>query len=286
MRRAVSNSQLADLEALASSTRMHFIVGLPRSGSTLLAALLNQNPRVHATGPSAAYHLFSNLYTTMSDDGEAPSLLNDSQRASVLKSVLHAVHAPMHEAKPVVFDTNRKWPYRIDQLVELFPLCQFIVSVRSPAEILSSLEKSRRRSSLRRSRLFHSHEALDQRVSRLMAPDGMVGSAMLLTKDLLLGPHAERCLVLDYDRLIQSPVTTMQALYSFVHESDFEHDFESFSFQAPEFDAFLNTPDLHTVKGPLRPSLPSMQIPPGMVETYSKQAFWRNISSTAKFLIG
>ncbi|MGI4764644.1 MAG: sulfotransferase, partial [Janthinobacterium lividum] len=27
---------------------MHFISGLPRSGSTLLAALLRQNPTVHA----------------------------------------------------------------------------------------------------------------------------------------------------------------------------------------------------------------------------------------------
>jgi sulfotransferase len=278
--------QSTDFEALARSTRMHFIVGLPRSGSTLLAALLNQNPRVHATGPSAAYHLFSNLYSAMSDDGEAPSLMNDDQRASVLKSVVHSVHAPMREAASVVFDTNRKWPYRIDQLVELFPLCQFIVSVRNPADILSSLEKINLSTPIFRSRLFHSHEVIDQRMQRLMAHDGMVGSAMMLTKELLLGPHAERCLVVDYDRLTRAPVTTMQALYSFIREPHFEHDLESFSFEAPAFDAFLNTLGLHTVKGPLRPSFPEMQIPPEMVEAYSKQAFWKDISSTAKLLIG
>ena len=35
--------------------RIHFISGLPRSGSTLLAALLRQNPRFHAdmSGPMA-----------------------------------------------------------------------------------------------------------------------------------------------------------------------------------------------------------------------------------------
>jgi sulfotransferase len=284
MGQVVSYSQLADLEALAQSTRVHFIVGLPRSGSTMLAALLNQNPRVYATGPSAAYHLFSNLYTAMSDDGEAASLLEDAQRASVLKAVIHAVHGPKQDAKPVVFDTNRKWLFRIEQLVELFPLCQFVVSVRNPAQILSSLERSRRSSVLRQSRLFHSHESLEQRLQRLMAPDGMVGSGMLLVKDVLQGPHAERCLVIDYNRLVQQPDATMQALYRFIREPEFNHDFEDFFYEAPDFDAFLNTSGLHTIKGPLRPSVSEILLPPEIVQKYESQQFWRDISGPAKML--
>ncbi len=37
-------------------TNYHFITGLPRSGSTLLAAILRQNPRFHAgmTSPVGA----------------------------------------------------------------------------------------------------------------------------------------------------------------------------------------------------------------------------------------
>ncbi|MDG1282530.1 MAG: sulfotransferase [Pseudorhodobacter sp.] len=285
MRKAVSRSQVTNLESLAQSTRVHFIVGLPRSGSTMLAALLNQNPRVCATGPSAAYHLFSNLYTAMSEEGETASLLDDAQRASVLKAVIHAVHNPKQGTKPVVFDTNRKWLFRIDQLVELFPLCQFIVCVRNPAQILSSLEKTRRASVLRQSRLFHSHESLEQRVLRLMAADGMVGSSMMLVRDVLEGPHAERCLVLDYERLAQQPAGTMQALYRFVREPEFGHDFEDFSFDAPEFDAFLNTPGLHKIEGPLRPRGNEMLLPPQIAQKYESQAFWRDISSPAKMVL-
>ena len=36
---------------------VHFISGMPRSGSTLLCNILNQNPRFHATGTSGVLDL-------------------------------------------------------------------------------------------------------------------------------------------------------------------------------------------------------------------------------------
>lgn len=47
----------------------HFISGLPRSGSTLLSALLRQNPAVHAgmSGPVAG--LLNNLLNQISSGG-------------------------------------------------------------------------------------------------------------------------------------------------------------------------------------------------------------------------
>ena len=45
--------------------KLHFISGLPRSGSTLLAGILRQNPRFHAamTGPVGA--LFGAMLNAM-----------------------------------------------------------------------------------------------------------------------------------------------------------------------------------------------------------------------------
>ena len=54
----------------AEQRRYHFISGLPRSGSTLLAAILRQNPRFSAdmSGPLAG--LFNTLLTEMSGKNE------------------------------------------------------------------------------------------------------------------------------------------------------------------------------------------------------------------------
>lgn len=281
----MAQEKVAKLQALAKETRVNFIVGLPRSGSTMLAALLNQNPRIYATGPSAAYHFFSNVYAAMSDESEVPSLMTDAQRRDVLKGVVRSIHASETGDAKVVFDTNRKWLYRLDQLVALFPLCQFIVCVRNPAKVLSSLEKSRKASVLRRSKLFHTHETLDQRVQRMMGPDGIVGTPMALIKDALQGPHAERCLVLDYDRFLQMPVTTMTDVYRFFRELEFDHDFENFSFEAPEFDAFLNAPGLHSISGPLRPASGEMLLPPEIEGRFREQDFWKRITTDATLLI-
>jgi sulfotransferase len=48
----------------------HFISGLPRSGSTVLSAILRQNPRFHASISSPVSGLFGNVLQTVSAAGE------------------------------------------------------------------------------------------------------------------------------------------------------------------------------------------------------------------------
>ncbi|MFB8794955.1 MAG: sulfotransferase [Microcoleus sp.] len=50
--------------------KAHFISGLPRSGSTLLAALLRQNPRFHAAMTSPVGGLVERMLSAMSEDNE------------------------------------------------------------------------------------------------------------------------------------------------------------------------------------------------------------------------
>ena len=54
----------------ASSPRYHFITGLPRSGSTLLSALLLQNPRFHAGMTSPVGGLFRGMLNQLGAGSE------------------------------------------------------------------------------------------------------------------------------------------------------------------------------------------------------------------------
>ena len=56
------------------SPKIHFLSGLPRSGSTLLGALLRQNPRIHASMTSPAGSLVNRMLEAMSEDNEFPFL--------------------------------------------------------------------------------------------------------------------------------------------------------------------------------------------------------------------
>ena len=63
----------------------HFISGLPRSGSTLLSALLRQNPRFHAnmSGPLAG--LLGSILERMSAKNEFSVFIDDSQRENIIR---------------------------------------------------------------------------------------------------------------------------------------------------------------------------------------------------------
>ena len=50
--------------------KFHFISGLPRSGSTLLAAILRQNPRIHAAMSTPVGSLCNTLLNAMGAHSE------------------------------------------------------------------------------------------------------------------------------------------------------------------------------------------------------------------------
>jgi sulfotransferase len=63
--------------------KFHFISGLPRAGSTLLAAILRQNPRFHAGMTSPVGALFSQLVQAFSAGSEYASVVSEKKRVSI-----------------------------------------------------------------------------------------------------------------------------------------------------------------------------------------------------------
>ena len=68
-------------EPTPTSPKLHFISGLPRSGSTLLAGILRQNPRFHAamTGPVAGWSTV--LLNAMGPQNETAVFLDEERKA-------------------------------------------------------------------------------------------------------------------------------------------------------------------------------------------------------------
>jgi hypothetical protein len=89
---------------------LHFLSGLPRSGSTVLAAILNQNPNTHVSTTSGLVHALDGLANTWQN---AP-LLNDSDpKRKKLEHAMRVVATSFYAQetnKPVVIDKSRGWP--------------------------------------------------------------------------------------------------------------------------------------------------------------------------------
>src|SRR5665213_1219332 len=97
---------------------MHFISGLPRSGSTLLAAILRQNPRFRAGMTSPVAGLFNAMEDATAGKNEASIFVTNAQRDAILRGVFSAFY---RDADGLIFDTSRMWCARLPVMARPLP---------------------------------------------------------------------------------------------------------------------------------------------------------------------
>src|SRR4051794_19135241 len=107
---------------------IHFIAGLPRCGSTLLAALLRQNPRFCAGMTSPVGNLFNTMLAETSQRSETAVFIDDGLRQRLLRAVFEVDYGNNQHTQ-VVFETNRQWPTKLPALSRLFPSARIICCV-------------------------------------------------------------------------------------------------------------------------------------------------------------
>jgi sulfotransferase len=256
---------------------IHFISGLPRSGSTLLSALLRQNPRIHAAMTSPVGGLINGLMRQMSQENDAAVFIDDERRARVLRACVEAFYGDVHPEK-LVFDTNRQWTGRLPLLGRLWPKAKVICCVRNPAWVVDSVECLIRRNPLEPSGIFkfETGGTVYSRAECLMSGTGMVGFAINCLREAVFDERRRHLLLVRYESLTADPQGTLDRIYEFVGEPTFQHDPNHIEqdFDALEFDARLGTPGLHTVRSAVRPRIRPTLLPPDLFHEYEKDAFW------------
>ena len=255
---------------------LHFLSGLPRAGSTLLAAILRQNPRVQAemSGPVAG--LFAALLAEMSGKNEFSVFISDTQRQRLLTGLFESYYADCK--RDVVLDTNRAWCTRLPAITTLFPKSRVIACVRDVAWIIDSLERQVRQNALQPSSIFNyqSGGTVYTRVNGLANSDGMVGFAYDALKEAFYGEEADRLLLVQYETLTTDPEKALAAVYAFLEEPSYTHDFTHVSYDATAFDMKAGTPGLHTVRPTVKAIPRTTILPPDLFRRFAHDAFWKD----------
>jgi sulfotransferase len=254
---------------------VHFISGLPRSGSTLLAAILRQNPRFHAGMSSPVGSLFMALQGAMSKRNEAAVFIDEAQKRELLKGLFDNYYHVIHPEQ-LVFDTNRAWCSKLPTLAQLFPEAKVICCVRHVPWIMDSLERIIRQNAFELSGIFgyEPTNTVYTRVNRLAVSDGLVGFAMDALREAFWGEHADRLILVGYEALAKRPEQTLRQVYDFLGEPWFTHDYDNVEYAADEFDLALGTPNLHTVRRKVEWIDRSSVLPPELFDRFVNDAFW------------
>lgn len=269
------------------SPRYHFISGLPRSGSTLLAAILRQNPRFQAGMSSPVGSFVNSILSQVSAGSEFATLVDNAQRKDLLTGLFDSYYRKDSD-KSVIFDTNRMWCAKLPTLLDLFPDAKVIACARNVAWVMDSIERQYRGNPYENTKLFGNNmgrSTVYQRLEGLAQHDQLVGFAWAALREAFYGEHAKSILVIDYDLLTQAPEKVIGLLYDFIGEPRFAHDFEQLAYDAPDFDLQLGLPGLHRVRPKVEFTERRTIIPPDLFEKFSKMTFWSDPSGSAANVI-
>ena len=254
---------------------IHFISGLPRSGSTLLSAVLAQNPRFCAGIISPMGTLFRAITHAMSQGSETSVFIDDEQRRSVLRSAFDGYYYREHPAK-VVFDSHRLWSSKVAGLGALFPKSKVICCVRHVPWIVDSLERQYQRNALEPSQIynFDADGTIYSRFEAIRTGEGLVGYAWNATREAFFGDNADRLMLLTYETLVSDPSKALRAVYDFIGEPAFAHDFDHIEFDAEPFDQRLGSPGLHKVWPKVAAPARQTILPPDIWALVENDSFW------------
>ncbi len=259
-----------------NNKKIHFISGLPRSGSTLLSALLNQNPRFQANMSGPVAGLVGTLLENMSGKSEYSVFINDDQRKRIIGSVVKEYYADSNAE--VIFDTSRAWCARMPLIKTLHPDAKVIACVRHMPWIIDSIEQIVQRNVFQPSSIFNylSGGTVYSRADGVAGADGMVGYAYNALKEAYFGEYAAgRLMLLQYETLVKDPQESIAAVYEFIGEQPFKHDFDNIQFDAAEFDKKAGTPGLHEVRAKVAPNDRATVLPPDLFKRFENDAFWK-----------
>ncbi len=256
-----------------------FLGGLPRSGSTLLANILNQNPRFHATPTSGLLEMLLIVRNNWNNITEFRATRNDLAKFRTLRAMLFAFYENID--KPFIFDKSRGWLAHLEMAESLLGhKAKVLVPVRDIRDVLTSFEKLWRKESAsgqisQERENYAKFQTVEGRCDIWLQPAQPVGIAYNRIKDALRRGYADRMYFVFFDELTTKPGEVMRGIYEFLGEPYFDHDFRNVEQSTHEDDFFHGFKDLHTIRNQVAPVATQWKEVLGpFAEKYAKLNFW------------
>lgn len=257
--------------------KYYFISGLPRSGTTLLSAILKQNPRFTA-GISDPLHGFVHSITQGASMGAGMEAVVPVQlRRKLMQGLFTSFYSSGTE---VCFNTNRGWSADTALLKNLFPDFRMIICVREIPWILDSFEQLNSKNPHTIKPLYHHQDLANVYDRSHMLMGGMPNFAGYVAGPLANVKHSMFCserdqiLYVEYDTLVKWPESTMKQIYRFINEEWYNHDFNNVEDSYDEFDQGARIEGLHTVRKKVEWRQRRSILPDELWNQYGPMSFW------------
>lgn len=287
-------SQFMSPEDLGLKKTCYFMAGLPRSGSTLLSSILNQNPRFHSGPSSPVLPLMYTIEDHLQNDELYHGYPKPDQVYTIISNLIQQFYSDVEN--PVIIDKNRAWTARVGHIEHyITQKAKIICPVRDIEEILTSLITMIRRNPYKEGnpRINFVDEQLiklnipltdDNRCEYIAGPQGILGQSLNAIIEGIQQGYRDRFHFIEYQDLVHNPKQTLKKLYDFLEEEPYEHTFDNLKNQNRESDMkTYGLEDMHEVRPELKSTSknPLEVLSPYVLNKSKGMDIWRQTPYTA-----
>lgn len=208
---------------------INFCCGLPRSGSTVLMNILQQNPSIFTTGTCALTKIIQDL-TVKSRYSESFQAMHAHDADNAMYGLIQGATQGWFNGltdKPVVISKNRSWA----RLHHLYPDSKLIVTVRDIRDIAESFDKINRDIKALHSygddgKMYGCMSEDEKYHYHFQTPNAFSGA---LYEDLprlmnLWKQTSGKVKFIRYEDFLKNPINTLKEIYNFLNLPFYSHD--------------------------------------------------------------
>jgi len=260
----------------------HFMAGLPRSGSTLLKSILDQNPNIHANPVSPVMELMYHTEEYLKQSEQYLGYPKPKSAYKIISSYIENYYFDREE--PVIIDHCRAWSNNIERIkTYITPNPKIICPVRDIAEILTSfitlVHRNDDQVSFIDQHLIEKGVTVDDdnRCQYLMSDDGIVEQALWAQSQAFIKNDTRHLLMVEYDDLVNNPDETMRKIYEFLEMDYYNHNFKNVENNHRENDDQWYLKDMHYVRKEVKKTSkkPEDVLSPYILNKYNKLEYWK-----------
>ena len=228
---------------------IHFMSGLPRSGSTVLASILNQNPSVYVTPTSPMLNVAVKMQEAWREDPTVKANYCEEQARNLTKAILPAFWA--HRPEPIIIDKGRGWAKNMLTVNALFgEKIKVVVVERDLPSIMASwltIIKNQTKSNFDNNLLIKGYPPTDEnRMGEMwfnMVKDCMEGTQQI-KQDV-----PDQIIVVKYDDLIENSDREIKRIEQFFELPEHVYDYDNIQNNTADDDLIAwGFEGLHTIR--------------------------------------
>ena len=221
--------------------QLHYCLGLPRTASSLIMNILNENPRIFTTGTCCMPYFVDACQLRSNQVSEFIALDKDVLHKSYINFLRQGMKGWFEAMtdKPIVFSKSRIWAEQFPHTFAIDPNSKYLVIIRDLRDIICSFDSLQWKypqvtgnvmgSDDNQRHQYYQH-SFEKRME-LYCTDGSSN----LGRPLQTLPHVlevaqknpNSFFVCKHEYFNEKPRETLQQIYQWLGEPNFEHDFDN-----------------------------------------------------------